>query len=777
MALGVGVAFIDVSWKDSKNKNQKVSLGWTNVGTKSGINALAQFCTALSDLNKELWKEFASYALTGSKKGKKVLDYAEKIIKAICDKNYANSLIQDMGSTVASKLKSTITNKFRQFIKDNVASGDVIVTAADQLKTLETKQTAVTTAINNNDNVISKLKEFTTACNKLEKTLDLSESTFTIDTPTGLSYNKNFTAITVSPSYGKKLNSADYDSNVTSINASNRTTAITIEGNSKGNTINGSKGADTIYGNAGSDNISGGNGNDTLFGGVGNDKLYGQNGNDSLIGGVGNDNLTGGAGKDIFYYKDGDGNDTITDYKAGEDKIQIASGTVTASMSGKKAIFKVGKGKITVNNGKDKNITIIDSNGNEKVYYNGKDSSGNDDDGSGTNTGGIINVNGVKVTLNDNTTSPFKLDDYNTGKSVSNKAVNIEATSAEKSLTIYGDEKPNVIWAGSGYNTLIGGAGNDALYSGSYRETRFNYNKGDGNDTIYNLKNYDDIRLFDCSLKNIAVGNEDVILTVATGVNLDKDVGTITLKNAVNKSFYINGSGYYEYASSSIQNGEFVIDDNAYGDFFLKQHSNISSTAKNINASGNENTLKIYGDDRANVISAGSGYNTITGGAGDDVLYSGSYRETTFHYNKGDGNDTIFNLKNNDDIRLYDCSVKSTALKGNDVVITIASGVNLDKDIGTITLKAAKGVSFYLNGSSKKFDDTTSSNFEERNDVEEHWFTEDDNNFTTSEVSSILKSDNLISNDCELESELQFNQQFIKDTTLTSITYDRTKKN
>ena len=65
----------------------------------------------------------------------------------------------------------------------------------------------------------------------------------------------------------------------------------------------------------------------------------------------------------------------------------------------------------------------------------------------------------------------------------------------------------------------------------------------------------------------------------------------------------------------------------------------------------------------------------------------------------------------------------------------------------------------------------------ETNPIEDVWFVQDDNFTTNNDVNSILKSDNLISNDCELESELQFNQQFIKDTTLTSITYDRTKKN
>ncbi|MEP9317882.1 retention module-containing protein [Pseudomonas sp. LABIM340] len=85
-------------------------------------------------------------------------------------------------------------------------------------------------------------------------------------------------------------------------------------------------GNDHLYGGDGNDILYGQGGNDFLFGENGNDILFGGTGDDQLTGGKGDDILTGGAGADTFIWKAGDiGNDTITDFKAGEgDRIDIS---------------------------------------------------------------------------------------------------------------------------------------------------------------------------------------------------------------------------------------------------------------------------------------------------------------------------------------------------------------------------------------------------------------------------------------------------------------------
>ena len=65
--------------------------------------------------------------------------------------------------------------------------------------------------------------------------------------------------------------------------------------------------------------LTGNSGNNTLNGWVGNETLNGYTGSDLLNGWLGDDILTGGAGNDTFFYQDGDGRDTITDFTTLQD--------------------------------------------------------------------------------------------------------------------------------------------------------------------------------------------------------------------------------------------------------------------------------------------------------------------------------------------------------------------------------------------------------------------------------------------------------------------------
>jgi len=93
--------------------------------------------------------------------------------------------------------------------------------------------------------------------------------------------------------------------------------------------VNGSADHDIVRGTVWSDKLQGLAGNDSLKGGAGADVMLGGFGKDILVGGLGKDVLTGGEHADVFAFnrlKDsvvGAGRDTITDFVAGVDKIDL----------------------------------------------------------------------------------------------------------------------------------------------------------------------------------------------------------------------------------------------------------------------------------------------------------------------------------------------------------------------------------------------------------------------------------------------------------------------
>jgi serralysin len=107
----------------------------------------------------------------------------------------------------------------------------------------------------------------------------------------------------------------------------------TLFGNNIANVLNGGAGSDILYGDDGNDSLYGGDGRDTLFGGSGVDLLFGGgdadtlsggDGADRINGGAGNDSATGGSGNDVFVFTDLGGRDSVTDFRRGQDKIDLS---------------------------------------------------------------------------------------------------------------------------------------------------------------------------------------------------------------------------------------------------------------------------------------------------------------------------------------------------------------------------------------------------------------------------------------------------------------------
>ena len=100
-----------------------------------------------------------------------------------------------------------------------------------------------------------------------------------------------------------------------------------LAGDLRDNRLDGGAGNDILYGgpDGGADLLRGGPGDDRLYGGIGDDALEGGPGADLLRGGPGADVLYGGPGADIFVFAPGDGNDYISDFRFGEDRIDLTA--------------------------------------------------------------------------------------------------------------------------------------------------------------------------------------------------------------------------------------------------------------------------------------------------------------------------------------------------------------------------------------------------------------------------------------------------------------------
>lgn len=101
----------------------------------------------------------------------------------------------------------------------------------------------------------------------------------------------------------------------------------TIYGGDHNDKIKGGRGDDALHGEDGDDKVLGNHGKDVVTGGDDDDILDGGSSADRLNGGKGHDVLTGGNGKDVFVFtsEGGMGQDRITDWEDGKDRLDLTS--------------------------------------------------------------------------------------------------------------------------------------------------------------------------------------------------------------------------------------------------------------------------------------------------------------------------------------------------------------------------------------------------------------------------------------------------------------------
>jgi serralysin len=266
-----------------------------------------------------------------------------------------------------------------------------------------------------------------------------------------------------------------------------------------GRSLQGSRWHDEIEGTRRDDTLLGRDGHDELEGKRGNDLLDGGWGNDTLDGGRGDDILTGGSGSDRFDFEVGEGRDTITDFQNGADRIEIddlGAASIQSLINGARQV------------GNDVVLTLSPT---SSITF--QDFQLADLD--------LSDFAGIRQPRPPITPKPERGRDIDGSQAADN------LTGGAGNDDIEGRRGNDRLNGADGNDTLDGGRGDDILTGGSGSD-RFEFDLGDGRDTITDFQNgMDRIEIDDlgaASIQSLINGARqvggDVIVTLSADTTI-----------------------------------------------------------------------------------------------------------------------------------------------------------------------------------------------------------------------------------------------------------------
>ncbi|HFB66298.1 MAG TPA: hypothetical protein ENJ60_12240, partial [Aeromonadales bacterium] len=342
-----------------------------------------------------------------------------------------------------------------------------------------------------------------------------------------------------------------------------------------------------LFGSDGADELTGRGLEDHLYGGAGSDTIRGKDGDDYIEGNTGNDRLYGGDGNDTYWFKSGDGADTIID----SDGIgQIQYNEIT--LDGGKQLTKGG----SVYQSTDKKFiySVIgdpDSTNGATLYIKTSDD--------------LITVNNyhsgdLNITLIDNTDP-----EPTTDNTILGDRQWIDFDSSEPGIQVEFDALGNPIVDPDTVvvkdDTLYGGADNDTIISGA------------GKDRIY------------------AKGGNDHIQAGAGQDIVGGDEGNDLIEGGADTDILNGGDG----------NDRLFADKQSDLSAALNSDNTASGTTRDwlMGADGDDVLVGSTGQD---ALSGGAGVDQIYGGAGDDYIFGDTHYVTdSFNWTATDNNGVI----------------------------------------------------------------------------------------------------------------------------------------
>jgi Ca2+-binding RTX toxin-like protein len=404
-----------------------------------------------------------------------------------------------------------------------------------------------------------------------------------------------------------------------------------LSGDDGNDYLQGDNGNDVLFGGAGNDTIGGGSGTNILMGGEGDDFLGGYapgGAGDFLMGGIGNDTLNGDAGADTYYFRRGDGNDTIYDFdqsSPGSD-VLIFGPEITASDL---ILTRVGEDLVISLAGTTDSVKIgqwftqtsyrIET----LLFADGTQWSGADIELKVVTVGTDL-ADTLIANSGNNTVAGLGGNDFITtgaGDDV------LEGGAGNDGLDAYG-----------GNDTLVGGSGDDILQGGSGSDV-YVFNTGDGMDSIFDARYDGDPRYnptrrpgeIDTIRLNMLPAN--VVLTRGGYANASLMVG-------MPDGDRIEVSGWFAQDDTS---GTLQI---VFANGVVWDAETLRSLSASLASAGSDCLYGGAADDLLeglggnDLIRGGAGNDTLVGGSGDDELRGGAGSDT-YVFGYGAGRDVI----------------------------------------------------------------------------------------------------------------------------------------
>ncbi|MBR1396334.1 MAG: hypothetical protein IJ563_02210, partial [Selenomonadaceae bacterium] len=411
-----------------------------------------------------------------------------------------------------------------------------------------------------------------------------------------------------------------------------------ITNSTKNTVVTGTSGADSITNTTNKVTIDAGDGNDTInnnnpyspysgeavsiSGGAGNDLINDGGGNNSLIGGKGNDTINLSSG--VIQYANGDGADVVSMYGGDYYKgitLKLAAGTTISKYAintrTSDHTLTIGKGSITFKN-IDSFIKNLDHMSKLSVRT--------------AKTGGGYEytkyVNGVAFNDNVSVNSNGYTEYLTKG---TDNADYIDVYGYDNEMTVDGGAADDYLDVGGDGLNIIGGAGKDTIFASSI--TNSTVDGGADNDLI------------------------QVVGGSTWNESNDSDTGNANV-------LVLGGKG-----NDTIRN-KFINMPNSYTKITNDDYRNATVTSYLDSKTNTYVTVSTWVTNDADEI----GTSTVT----STLIY-----DRTIVYADGDGNDVIEDYHAGEVIKFADSNtvISNSAVKGNNVVLTIGSGSITLKDV------------------------------------------------------------------------------------------------